>query len=201
MTRLNRASLVGATLVTLVVFGLVIPIVADQGPSTQRLSEDTVVGTTYGEVTLPAGWDLDIAAAASSSPVVRKRDVTIGVGDGVWFEGSAGLLENISELIYDTPAILPPAPDDDGLFSGLSDPLSEGAEEYEPVRQEFRITAGINAGADEPHFVDVVRYGESVIFVVVRGDADAVKRELDTVRAIVDSVAFFSAEPGLEPRP
>lgn len=201
MTRLNRASLVGATFVTLVVFGLVIPTVAEQGPSTQRLSEDTVVGTVYGEVTLPAGWDLDIAAAASSSPVVRKRDVTIGVGDGVWFEGSAGLLENIAELIYDTPPVIPPAPDDDGLFSGLADPLSDSADEYEPTRDVFRITAGVNAGPDEPHFVDVVRYGESVIFIVVRGDVDGVERELDTVRAIVDSVTFFSAEPGLEPRP
>jgi hypothetical protein len=201
VTRLSRASLVGATIATLSVFGLVIPLLANQGPATQRLTEDTVVGTTYGEVTLPAGWDLDIAAAASSSPVVSKRDITIGVGDGVWFEGSAGLLENIADLIYDTPASIPPAPDDDGPFSNLSGSFTEEPDEYEPFRQVFRISAGINASSDEPRFVDVVRYGESVIFVVVRGDDEGVARELDTVRAIVDSVTFASAEPGLEPRP
>ena len=73
MTRLSRASLVGATIATLSVFGLVIPLLANQGPATQRLTEDTVVGTTYGEVTLPVGWDLDIAAAASPDAGSRRR--------------------------------------------------------------------------------------------------------------------------------
>lgn|GEM_PF-1709829 len=201
MTRLKRAGLVGVALTTLVVFGLLIPLVADQGPTTQRLTADTVIGTTYGAATLPAGWDLNIAAAASSSPVVTKGDVTIGVGDGVWFEGSAGLLENIADLIYNTPAILPPAPEDDGPFSNLAGSVTEDPEEYEPVRQVFRISAGLNAASSEPRFIDVVRYGESVIYVIVRGDDAAVARELDTVQAIVDSVTFASAEPGLEPRP
>src|SRR5690554_364519 len=159
------------------------------------------VGTTYGEVTLPGGWDLDIAAASQSSPVIRKRDITIGVTDGVWFEGSAALLENIADLIYDTPATLPPAPDDDGLFSAIMDPTGEAAEEYEPTRDVYRITAGLNAGADEPRFVDVVRYGESVMLVVVRGEADAVAREMKTVRDIVDSISFGLGEPGVEAQP
>ncbi len=201
MSSLKRAALLGATVVTLVVFGLVFPLVAEQGPATERLDESTVVGTTYGEVTLPAGWDLDIAAAASSTPVIRKRDVTIGVSDGVWFEGSARLLENIAALIYETPADLPPAPDDDGLLITITDPASEAAQNYEPTRAEFRINAGPDASGDEPQFIDVVRYGESVILVVVRGDGDAVAREADTIRDIVQSVTFHGAETGLEPRP
>jgi len=194
VTRLRRGVTLGAIVATVLAFGVVLPFIADRGPTTNLLTTDTVVSTTYGQVVLPAGWDLDVSSGVEGRPVIRRDGVTVSVVDGVWFEDSAHLLRNVADLIFDAPVSLPPAPDDDGLLSG------EGSTS-EPVREVFAIRPDASAAGDQEVRVDVVRYGEFVVVVVARGFDAAVAEASDVIDAVVDSVAFTSDTAGVGSAP
>ena len=201
MTRFQRASGLVILLVTLVAFGFGLPALSAQGPATRTLATDTVVGTAYGYVTLPAGWDLDLASAALVQPTITQGDVSVVVSDGVWLEGSASLLGNIGSMVYDGGFSVPDdVPDDDGLLAGLKD-LSAieadlQADLVAPDRQDFRITADETSAEGDPLWIDVIRYGELITVVVVRGPQSEVSQHVDQIQAIGDSLVIDAIEIG-----
>ncbi len=165
------------------------------------LATDTVVGTTYGYVTLPAGWNLDLAASAQLQPTITQGAVSVVVSDGVWLEGSASLVRHIGDLVYDGGFTVPDdVPDDDGLLTGLTD-LSAVEADLEtslaaPERQDFRITAAADAAPGDPLWIDVIRYGELITVVVVRGPQPEVAQRVDAIQAIGDSLVIDASELG-----
>lgn len=199
MTLIQRAAVLGIAVVTLVAFGLGLPWIAQQGPSTRHLDVAESIGTTYGTVTMPAGWDVHIAPSAQRQPVVTSHGVEIVVTDGVWLEDSEHLLRNIASLLFATEPVIPAAPDDDGLLSSLDEPLNAAAIEEDAERVQWRIEAAPDAGGDDPRTVDVVRYGELVVLVIARGDADAVAHQAAVIESVTASVTFEEITAGLEP--
>lgn len=184
VTRFKRASWLIAALVTMVSFGLVVPLLPSLGPDTRHLDDDTRVGLATATVTIPAGWDLDIAAASQSRPVAILGGVEVSVVDAVWLGASRRLVDNASSLVFSTPPVLPEIPEE-----------ADGTE-----REEWLVLPGADADDTDPRQVTVVRDAESVVLVIVRGPAAEVDAAAEAIDAIVASVELAGPEVDVEAR-
>jgi hypothetical protein len=184
VTRFQRASWLVGALVTLVMFGLIVPLLPALGPDSRHLDVDTTVGLATASVTIPAGWDLDIAAASQSRPVAALGDVEVSVVDAVWLGTSQRLVDNASSLVFSTSPAVPEIPDD-----------ADGAD-----REEWLVVAAADAEDDDPRQMTVIRNAESVVLVIVRGPAADVEAAIDAIDAIVASVELAGPAVDVEAR-
>lgn len=83
------------------------PVLAASGPASTTLAEDTVIELLAAEVTIPAGWEVDIEAASQSAVIASKGGVTIETSDVLWFGSTASLLARVGELAYPDGAEVP----------------------------------------------------------------------------------------------
>ena len=176
MTRFQRASWLGVVLVTLVACAAVVPLAPTLGPTTIFLSDDTVLDLASASLTMPAGWDVDIAASSLRSPTATRQGVEVSATDAIWLGDSDSLLAKVNDLVFDGQGAVPGVPDG-----------ARGAE-----AERWRIVAGSSADSAAPARVDVVREGQSVVLLVVRGEASDVERLGAELDAIVASVEVFA---------
>lgn len=171
MTRFQRAAWLAVLLVTLVAFGVIIPQFPAWGDETIALSADTEVGMATASVTIPAGWDLDIAASSQRQPLASRDGVRVSITDAVWLGDTADLLTHVSRLIFDGDAAIPESPADGGTS-----------------REVWRLAPAAGAGEGVPARVDVIRDGQGVVLVIARGTAAAVAAQSEDIDAMSDSV-------------
>lgn len=177
MTHYQRAAWLAALLVTLVAFGLLIPRLPDLGAESITLASDTEVGMATASVTIPASWDVDIAASSRRTPVASHAGVEVRVSDAVWLGSDEDLLTHVAELLFDGNARVPDVSNS-----------SDGSGDSESTRELWHLRPNEAAGDDAPERVDVVRDGEGVVLVVARGAEGDVKAQSDAIDAITDSV-------------
>jgi hypothetical protein len=177
VTHYQRAAWFVTVLVTLVAFGFVIPQLPAWGDESIALEADTKVGLATASVVIPGGWELDIAASSQQTPVASKDGVEVTIADAVWLGNTSGLLANVSQLLFDGDAIVPEVDTD-----------ADGAEEPESAREAWRLRPMADAPQDAPVWVDVIRDGEGVVLVVVRGDGADAKALSDEIDAVAESV-------------
>ena len=183
MTQFQRASWISVLLVTLVAFGLIIPRLPAFGDESMTLTSDTEVGMATAVVTIPAGWDLDIAASSQQLPVASRDGVEVTTTDAVWLGETSDLLGNVADLLFDGDAVIPDGaaiPD----VAARADASPDGAASLEV----WRLTPSEAAGQDAPVRVDVIRDGQGVVLVVARGAASDVNAQSDAIDAITASV-------------
>lgn len=164
------------------VFTFVIPAI----PPTLVQARPTVGGETLsvgtGVVSAPSGWELDIRAATSGTPVLTRPGVTITVFDGLWFGKSKSLIDTLVERLED-----------------------QGAEVRRPEVSEdatgkFREIHSISySGGGQDGIMLVVRDQIGVVVVRGVGEPDAFLAALDDVREIADSAASGLAEGDTPP--
>ena len=181
MTQFQRASWLVAVLVTLVTFGAGIPQLPTLGPDTRHLSSDTAFSLTSSTVTIPAGWDIDIAAASQRQPVASLGDVRVSVTDAIWLGASRRLVEHAADLVFTDAPVLPDVPE-----------TADGAS-----LEQWDIVPGADATASDPRRVVVIRRDASVIVVIVRGPDADVAAESDAIDAVIASVSI-EAGPSLD---
>jgi hypothetical protein len=182
VTQIQRASWLAVLLVTLVAFGLIIPRLPALGDASMALDADTEVGMATASVTIPAGWDLDIAASSQQQPTASRDGVDVTTTDAVWLGESSDLLGNVAELLFDGEAVIPDsAAQSDGPGDGDS---GDG----DSPRELWQLTPTGTADHDVPVRVDVIRDGQGVVLVVARGTPEAVAAQSDAIDAISDSV-------------
>ena len=174
VTLFQRAFWFALTLVTLVAFAVAIPRLPSLGPDTRHLLEETPVQLTAASVTLPAGWDLDIAAASHGQPVASFGEVRVGVSDAVWLGASDRLVEHVESLTFSAGARLPDVPAD-----------ADGTE-----AEQWRIVPRSDATTGDPRVVYVLRRDTAVVLVVVSGPATDVAAASGAIDAIVASVTI-----------
>ncbi|MCB2413342.1 hypothetical protein LGT39_10850 [Demequina sp. TTPB684] len=179
MTQSQRAAWFFTVLVTLVAFGLVVPQLPALGDQTRTLDADTEVGMATGSVVIPARWEVDIAATSQQTPVASMGGVEVTIADAAWLGGSSGLLDNVARLLFDGDAVVPEIDTDDA-----------DAEGGEPSREVWQLTPSADAADDAPVWVDVVREGEGVALVVVRGDAAEAEVLTEQIDEIRDSITL-----------
>ncbi len=189
MTRFQRAAWLVVLLVTLVVFGLLVPRLPAWGEDTIALTTDTEVAMATASVVIPAGWDLDIASSSQRTPVASRDDVEVTTADAVWLGSAAGLLANVSQLLFDGNAILPEV--------ATQDPPAAQAS---TARDVWRLEPTAGSGRQAPARVDVIRSGQSVVLVMVRGPVDDVIALSDQIDEISDSVRLDLAALDVEVR-
>lgn len=177
MTQFQRASWLAVLLVTLVAFGLIIPRLPAWGDESMTLTADTEVGMATAVVTIPAGWDLDIAASSQQIPVASRDGVEVTTTDAVWLGETSDLLGNVADLLFDGDAVIPDV-------AATDDASADGASSLEV----WRLTPSQAAGQDAPVRVDVIRDGQAVVLVVARGAASDVNAQSDAIDAITASV-------------
>ncbi len=177
MTQFQRASWLAVLLVTLVAFGLIIPQLPALGDESIALSADTPVGMATAAVTIPAGWDLNIAASSQQIPVASRDGVEVTTSDGLWFGETSDLLANVARLLFDGDAVIPDV-------AARADAPADGAS----AREVWHLTPTDAASQDAPVRVDVIRDGQGVVLVAARGSAGDVAALSDAIDAISDSV-------------
>jgi hypothetical protein len=166
----------------LVAFGLIIPRLPALGDASMALDADTEVGMATASVTIPAGWDLDIAASSQQQPTASRDGVDVTTTDAVWLGESSDLLGNVAQLLFDGEAVIPDsAAQSDGPADG--DPA-----DGDSPREVWQLTPTGTADNDAPVRVDVIRDGQGVVLVVARGTPEAVAAQSDAIDAISDSV-------------
>ena len=135
-------------------------------------------------VTLPAGWDVDIASASQSQPVATLGNVQIGITDAIWLGASSRLVERVGDLVFSQPPVLPDVPSTADGIGG----------------EQWRILPAPDAPAGDPRLVVVLRGDTSVVLVVVRGTDAEVAALADTIDSVVASVTFagFTPDVGAE---
>ncbi|WP_179397681.1 hypothetical protein [Demequina lutea] len=182
MNRFQRALWLVVVAVTLVAFGLVIPLLPSLGPVTRHLEADHTTQLAMASVTLPAGWDVNIASASQSQPVASLGGVQIAITDAVWLGKSSQLVTHAAGLVYSQPPVLPDVP-----------PKADGA-----GGEKWQILPGPNAPTSDPRRVIVLRRDKSVVLVIVRGPAVDVAAASVAIDSVVASVAFegFTANVG-----
>jgi len=174
VTRFQRASWLITVLVTVVAYSLVIPRLPALGPATRLLTRDTDTSVNTASVTLPAGWDVDIASTAEGQPVVTRGGVRVSVSDAVWLGGSDRLVEHVADLVFSEAPQLPTIPDG-----------ADGADD-----EEWQLLAAGGAPGRDPREVYVVRRSAAVVLVVVRGPAAEVAAAKDAITTLVASVSI-----------
>ena len=177
MTQFQRASWLAVLLVTLVVFGLLIPRLPAWGDESMALKADTEVGMATAAVTIPAGWDLDIAASSQQIPVASRDGVEVTATDAVWLGETSDLLGNVADLLFDGDAVIPDV-------VAKADAAADGASS----REVWQLAPTEAVSQDAPVRVDVIRDGQGVVLVVARGAANDVIALSDAIDAISDSV-------------
>ena len=181
MTQFQRASWLAVLLVTLVAFGLMIPRLPALFDESIALNADTEVGMATASVTIPAGWDLDIAASSQQIPVASRAGVEITTTDAVWLGDTSDLLANVARLLFDGDAVIP---DVAAKADAQADAPAGGAS----AREVWQLTPTVAASQAAPVRVDVIRDGEGVVLVTARGAANDVAALSDAIDAISDSV-------------
>ncbi len=177
MTQFQRALWLAVLLVTLVAFGLIIPRLPAWGDESIVLTTDTEVGMATASVTIPAGWDLDIAASSQRVPVASRDGVEVTTTDAVWFGDTSDLLGNVAELLFDGDTVIPDV-------AAKVDAPADG----DSAREVWQLAPTEAASQGAPVRVDVIRDGQGVVLVVARGAADDVTALSDTIDSISDSV-------------
>ncbi len=185
VNRFQRALWLAVVVVTLVAFGLAIPVLPSLGPDSRHLTGDDTMELTTATVTLPAGWDVDIASASQLQPVVTLGDVKIGIVDAVWIGTSSRLVANAADVIFSQPPVLPDVP-----------PTADGT-----GGEDWLILAARDAPRGDPRRVVVLRRDTSVVLVIVRGPDADVAAVADVVDSVVASVKFdgFTPDVGAVP--
>ena len=173
VTRIQRVSWFLVVLVTAAVAAVVVPMAPSWSASSTSLTSDTALALNTATVTIPAGWNVDIAAASQSQPQASRGEVDISIADALWFGSSQRLLGNVADLTFSSPPLIPEVPDG-----------AKGAQ-----REVWTLTSA-DGDAGDPQRVLVVRQEESVVLVVVRGPADKVALLTDQIDAIAASVSF-----------
>lgn len=173
MTRTQRVSWLLVVLTTAVLSAFVAPLAPSLSASSRTLDGDTVLALNTATVTLPAGWDIDIAAASQSQPSASLGDVDVNIADALWLGSSERLLDNVADLTFSSPPLIPAVPDG-----------ANGA------KREVWTIATSDVSSDDPQRVVVVRQEENVVLVVVRGPADEVEALGGALDAIVASVSL-----------
>jgi hypothetical protein len=132
-------------------------------------------------VTLPAGWDVNIASASQGQPVVSLGSVEVAVTDAVWLGKSKQLVANAAGLVYSRPPVLPDIPT-----------TADGT-----GREKWQIVPGPDAPSDEPRRLVVLRQDTSVVLVIVRGPAADVAAAAAVIDSVVASVTFAGFTPNV----
>jgi len=177
VTQFQRAAWLAVLLVTLVAFGLMIPRLPALFDESIALNADSEVGMATATVTIPAGWDLDIAASSLQTPVASHDGVEVTTTDGVWLGDTSDLLENVAQLLFDGDAVIPDtATQPDAPVDGTD------------AREVWQLAPTAAASGNAPARVDVIRDGQGVVLVAARGTADDVTALSDVIDAISDSV-------------
>ena len=179
MTRFQGAFWLTFIFVTLVAFGLAVPTLPSLGPATRVLTADDTMELTMASVTIPAGWEVDIASAAQGRPEAVQGNVTIGIADALWLGGSSRLVERVAGMVFSEETTLPDVP---------ADANGEDSEKWE-------IFPAPDAAAGDPRRLIVLRRDTSVVLVVVRGPASEVEALAGSVDSIVASVEFVGLSP------
>jgi hypothetical protein len=192
VTQIQRASWLAVLLVTLVAFGLIVPRLPALGDASMALDADTEVGMATASVTIPAGWDLDIAASSQQQPTASRDGVDVTTTDAVWLGESSDLLGNVAQLLFDGEAVIPDsAAQSDGPADGDSadgDSADGDSADGDSAREVWQLTPTGTADHDAPVRVDVIRDGQGVVLVVARGTPESVAAQSDAIDAISDSV-------------
>ncbi len=176
---MQRALWLGVVIVTLVSFGIVIPTLPSLGPDTRLLTKDDTLELAMASVTIPAGWDVDIASAALGRPVAAQGDVQIGIADALWLGGSSRLVERAAGMVFAHAATLPDVPADANGADG----------------EQWEIFPAAGAEDGDPQRLIVLRRDTSVVLVVVRGPEADVAALADSIDSIVASVEFVGLSP------
>lgn len=179
VNRFQRALWFAVVVVTLVAFGFAIPMLPSLGADTRHLTSDVVLELATASVTLPAGWDVDIASSSQRQPVATRGDVQVDVVDAVWLGASSGLVAHAAELVFSGRPTLPDVP------AGAAGKTNE----------QWRIVAGEASPSSDPRQVVVLRRDTSVVLVIVRGPDAQVAEAADAIEAIVSSVTFTGFTP------
>ncbi len=179
VNRIQRALWLAVVVVTLVAFGFVIPILPSLGPDSKLLTSDDAMELTMASVTIPAGWDVDIASASQGRPVATKGNVQFGVADALWLGASDRLVERVADMVFSHSTTLPDIP---------ADANGQGDEQWEIVSDE-------DGDGRDPQRVIVLRRDTAVVLVVVRGPKADVAAVEDAIDSIVASVEFAGLTP------
>lgn len=185
VNRFQRAVWLAIVSVTLVAFGVAIPLLPSSGPDTRHLTADAEMSLTTATATLPSGWDVDIASASQRQLIATHGDVQIGVTDGVWLGASSLLVAHAADLVFSEPPVLPDVPS-----------TADGTED-----EEWQILPGAAAASDDPRRVVVLRRETSVVLVVVSGPDADVAAVSDAIDAVVASVRFDGLTPDVGTTP
>lgn len=173
-----------ATVGTIVLFTWGAPLVAANGPSSTRFGDARTLDLNLATVTVPAGWDVDLASAASSTPVVSKDGVTVGISDVIWFGGSDSLVKRVGELALDGAATLPEVPED--------------ASGEEPERWDLASSdPGVGDGRQS---VVVLRDAQAVVLVTIDGAQADIDELADQIEGVIASIEIAGPELDVEAR-
>lgn len=181
VNRFQRALWLAVVVVTLVAFGVAIPLLPSLGPDTRHLAADATIHLATATVTLPAGWDVNIASASQGQPVADLGDVEIAISDAVWLGASSRLVAHAADLAYSRPPVLPDVPAQADGTGG----------------EKWQILPAPGAPSGDPRRVVVLRRDSSVVIVVVRGPDAAVAAAAGTIDSVVASVAFDGISPNV----
>ncbi len=185
VNRFQRALWLAVVVVTLVAFGFAIPLLPAAGPDSRQLAADDVMELVTGTVTLPAGWDVDIASASQRQPVATRGNVQIGIVDAVWLGASSRLVSHAADVVFSQPPLLPDVPT-----------TANGT-----ASEAWQILPARDAPSGDPRRVIVLRRDTSVILVIVRGPAADVAAVAETIDAVVASVTFNGFTPDVGSAP
>jgi hypothetical protein len=181
VNRFQRALWLAVVAVTLVAFGVGIPRLPSLGPDTRYLTSAHTLQLSTAAVTLPAGWDVNIAAASQGQPVASLGNVEIGIADAVWLGKSRQLVAHAAKLVYSRTPVLPDIP---------ANADGKGGEKWQ-------ILAASGAPSGDPRRVIVLRQDTSVVLVIVRGPAAEVAAASDAIDSVVASVTFDGFTPNV----
>lgn len=176
MSLSHRRAWLIVLVVTMVTAAVVAPRAADAGPQSFTAEAPTEVPLQVGALTVPAGWTVDIPAAAGSVLVATKDGVEVVAFDALWLGSSESLLERAAELVADGEAELPPF-EDHARESCLTGP---------GVREHYTVTIP-EAGDDSPRRVDVVRVECTALVLHTTGSQAAVDAVAGDLADIIDS--------------
>jgi len=163
-----------AIVVSALVFSLVIPSLPARGPQTTTLEAATTFPLAGSFVTMPAGWELDIASTSGGVPASSDAGLSVRAEDALWWGSSQDLVARVAELSGAPGVQVPEIP---------QDAVGES-------REVWRLD--IPETDDRPaRRIDVIRHYELVVLVISSGDATALDRpEIDGIVESVDIEAI-----------
>jgi hypothetical protein len=171
--------------VTALAFTFAVPQLPQLLPQERPVEAGEVFPVSIGTVEGPAGWTLDIRAAATGNPVFTQESLTVVVFDGIWFGSSANLVDNLATTLRSRGAEVevPQVADD-----------ATGASREQYV---FDYHQGDNVG----HMV-VVREDITVMVLRATGNAQDIADAQETIQQMADSLytgVFTETAPPTDP--